>query len=142
MNAPTRYRIAIVAPFPHPHIPHEGWMTRISSVDNQLEGIPRIYLNYAEHHDDSQCDVLERDAERAEALLNTSGTNSAEFVSALVERVDAIYVHTLHLAEHIVPWLNTSRVFVDIHGITPEEEEMMGHPRTPGAVRGGRAGST
>lgn len=127
MTAPRDFRIAIVAPCPRPHVVHEGWMSRISSIDGQLEGLTRIYLNFSEAHDDSRRNVVRYDAERAEVFLNPTGKNSVAFVSDLAENVDAFYVHTLHLAEHVLPWLKTGKVFVDIHGITPEEEEMLGN---------------
>ena len=127
MNPSDRYRLAIVAPFPHEHLPLEGWMTRITSIDSQFRGIPRVYVNFSEHHDDSRCARIERDGERAEALLHPSGSRSNAFMSRLAASVDAIYVHTLHLAEYILPWLDTGNVYVDIHGITPEEEEMLGN---------------
>lgn len=101
-------------------------MTRIASIDHQFRGVPRIYLNFSENHDDAQCRALVRDSECAEALLDPSGRKSAAFVSELAESVDAFYVHTLHLAEHMLPWLGTGKIYVDIHGITPEEEELMG----------------
>ena len=121
------FRIAIIAPFPHPHIIHEGWMSRISSIDEQLKGLVRIYLNFSEEHDDSRCNEIRHDEERAEVFLNPLGKNSAAFVSDLAASVDAFYVHTLHLVEHMLPWLRTGKVFVDIHGITPEEEELLGN---------------
>ena len=127
MTALTRFRIAIVAPFPHSHDQLEGWMTRISSIDYQFKGISRIYVNFSESHDDSRCKEIVRDKERAEVLVNPLGPNSAAFMSDLAVTVDAIYVHTLHLAEHILPWLNTGKVYVDIHGATPEEEESLGN---------------
>ena len=101
-------------------------MTRIASIDHQFRGVPRIYLNFSEDHNDSKCRALVRDGECAEALLDPLGRQSAAFVSELAESVDAFYVHTLHLAEHVLPWLGTGKVYVDIHGITPEEEELMG----------------
>ena len=125
--APGDFRVAIVAPFPHPHVIHEGWMSRISSIDEQLEGLARIYLNFSETHDDSRCAEVRHDAERAEVFLNPLGENSAAVVSALAEDVDAFYVHTLHLAEYVLPWLKTGKVYVDIHGVTPEEEELLGN---------------
>ena len=127
MIALPQFRIAIVAPFPHPHVQLEGWMTRISSIDYQFKGIPRIYLNFSESHDDSRFDEVAHDDERSEVLLNPLGKNSAAFMSELTASVVAIYVHTLHLAEHILPWLNTGKVYVDIHGVTPEEEESLGN---------------
>ena len=132
MTALTRFRIAIVAPFPHSHDQLEGWMTRISSIDYQFRGMPRIYVNFSESHDDSRCKEIARDKERAEVVLNPSGKKSAAFMSDLAAAVDAIYVHTLHLAEHVLPWLNTGKVYVDIHGVTPEEEESLGNAHLRG----------
>ena len=126
MKAQDRFRIAIVAPFPSPHATHEGWMTRIASIDRQLAGIQRVYLDFSEHHADFRGEVTRHDRERAEVLLNPSGDGSMDFVSKLAETVHLFYVHTLHLAEYMLPWLNTGKVSVDIHGVTPEEEEMLG----------------
>ena len=128
MNPPNRYRIAVAAPFPHPHLTLEGWMTRIAQMDAQLAGMPRIYLHFSDGHADAPCTVVEHDAERAEALLVPGGGTSTAFVSRLADTVDAFYVHTLHLAEHLQPWLDTGKVYVDIHGVTPEEEELLGRP--------------
>ena len=128
MNAPNRYRVAVAAPFPHPHLTLEGWMTRIASIDALLAGTPRIYLHFSDAHADAPCTVVEHDAERAEALLVPGGKASTAFVSRLAATVDAFYVHTLHLAEHLLPWLDTGKVHVDIHGVTPEEEELLGRP--------------
>jgi len=43
-----------------------------------------------------------------------------------------VYVHTLHLAEHMLPWLSSGKICVDIHGVTPEEEEMLGRSHLRG----------
>ena len=126
MKTQERFQVAIVAPFPHPLIPHEGWMSRIASIDGELRGRPRIYLHFSERHDDSCCRQTRHDPERSEILLHPSGKNSAAAVSRLLESVDALYVHTLHLAEYVLPWLKTGKVYVDVHGITPEEEVLMG----------------
>ena len=127
MTGLARFRIAVVAPFPHSHLPCEGWMTRILNIDRLFDGIPRIYLGFSEDHDDSICEETWHDGERAEVLLNPSGRRSMEFVSALAETVDAFYVHTAHLAEYILPWLGTGKVFVDVHGLAPEEEDLSGN---------------
>ena len=127
-STPSHFRVAVAAPFPHPHLTLEGWMTRIAQIDAQLAGMPRIYLHFSDGHADAQCTVVEHDAERAEALLVPGGEASTAFLSRLAETVDAFYVHTLHLAEHLLPWLDTGKVYVDIHGVTPEEEELLGRP--------------
>ena len=128
MSTLDQYRIAVVAPFPHPSIPLEGWMARVVSIDRLFKGMPRIYLHFSITHRDTQDAVIQHDSERAEALLHPSGTNSAKLLSRLVEGVDAVYVHTLHLAEYLLPWLDTGKVYVDIHGVTPEEEKLAGYP--------------
>ena len=126
MITANRFRVAVVAPFPHPHLTLEGWMTRIAQIDAQLAGMTRIYLHFSDAHRDAQCTLVDHDAERAEALLVPGGEASTAFVSRLAETVDAFYVHTLHLAEYLLPWLDSGKVHVDIHGITPEEEELLG----------------
>ena len=127
MKASTRFKVAIVAPYPYPHMVQEGWMSRIWSIDNLFKGTQRIYLNFSKEHDDSQCKEIRKDLECAEILLNPRGKNSVDFVSKIMETVGTIYVHTLHLAEHVLPWLEIGKIYVDIHGITPEEEENMGN---------------
>ncbi len=44
----------------------------------------------------------------------------------LFEEADLVYVHTVHLAAYVMPWLLSGKVVVDIHGIAPEEEQMRG----------------
>ena len=142
MIAPTRFRIAVVAPFPHPHLTFEGWMTRIAHIDAQLAGAPRIYLHFSEGHDDSQSAVVEHDTERAEALLTPGGDASTAFVSRLADTVDAFYVHTLHLAEHRPPVAGHRQGLRRLHGVTPEEEGAARPTASSGAVRSGRAGGS
>ena len=128
MSTLNQYRIAIVAPLPHPFILQEGWMARVVSIDRLLKGVPRIYLHFSTIHRDTQDAFIYHDGERAEVLLHPSGTNSAKLLFRLVEGVDAIYVHTLYLAECLLPWLDPGKVYVDIHGVTPEEEKLAGRP--------------
>jgi len=120
--------VAIVAPYPSPNKIREGWMSRIAAIDREFVGLPRIYLNFADHHDDQSVKIHWRDETTAEVLLNPQGSRSADLITRICAAVNLLYVHTLHLAEHILPWLHTGKVCVDIHGVTPEEEEMMGRP--------------
>ena len=103
-------------------------MSRIGAIDNQFVGLGRIYLHFSEHHDDDEARIIWRDTETAEVRVNPAGSRSANLVARICASVKILYVHTLHLAEYILPWLNTGKVCVDIHGVTPEEEEMLGRP--------------
>lgn len=118
--------IAIVAPYPSPQRIQEGWTSRIAAIDHAFSGLCRIYLNFAEHHDDSAVEILWRDEDTAEVLVNPQGRRSAHLITRLCTVVRLLYVHTLHMADYILPWLDTGKVCVDIHGVTPEEEEMLG----------------
>lgn len=120
--------VAIAAPYPSPHSIREGWMSRIGAIDREFAGLCRIYLNFATHHDDSAAKIIWREASSAEVLLNPQGRRSANLVARICEAVKLIYVHTLHLADYMLPWMETGKVCVDIHGVTPEEEEMIGRP--------------
>lgn len=120
--------IAIVAPYPSPQLVQEGWMSRIGAIDAQFVGLRRIYLHFSEHHDDSAVEILWHDDETAEALVNPHGGRSDNLISRLCADVKLVYVHTLHLAEYILPWIGGGKVCVDIHGVTPEEEVMLGRP--------------
>jgi hypothetical protein len=117
-----------VAPYPFPQIVQEGWMSRIGAIDAQFVGLRRIYLHFSEHHDDGMLEVVWHDAETAEALVNPCGSRSANLITRICAAVKFLYVHTLHLAEYVLPWLECGKVCVDIHGVTPEEEEMLGRP--------------
>ena len=103
-------------------------MSRIGAIDLQFSGLRRIYLHFSEHHDDSEAAIVWRDAETAEARVNPHGRRSANLITRICGVVKIVYAHTLHLAEYILPWLDTGKVCVDIHGATPEEEEMLGRP--------------
>jgi hypothetical protein len=103
-------------------------MSRIGAIDTQFVGLRRIYLHFSEHHDDSAVEIFWHDAETAEVLVNPRGNRSANLITRICASVKILYVHTLHLAEYIQPWLDSGKVCVDIHGVTPEEEVMLGRP--------------
>lgn len=126
---PPQLDIAVVAPFPTAERVREGWMSRIASVDRILAGCQRVYLFFAEHHrvgiDDT---VRQLDATGWEICLHPGEAVHQSLVTEIVERVRSVYVHTVHLADFIRPWLPSGKCIVDIHGITPEEEIMLGRP--------------
>ncbi|MBB4016045.1 hypothetical protein GGR16_001051 [Chelatococcus caeni] len=128
MSSLDGVEIAIVAPCPRADLAHEGWMSRIRAIDRQFNGRKRVYLNFSEHHPSAPSGLTWHAAERAEILLRPGSPACEQLVARVVQTVRVVYVHTLHLAEFMLPHLPSGKLCVDIHGITPEEEVMMGRP--------------
>jgi hypothetical protein len=129
LSLPKEIQIAIVAPFPSDGLVQEGWMSRIATMDAVLKDFKRIYLNFADHHVAGHDDWLrQHSVDVWEVCINSTSQEHRLFMEALINQVRSIYVHTCHLAEHIESWLPTGKFFVDMHGIVPEEEEMLGRP--------------
>lgn len=117
--------IAFMAPYPTKARITEGWMSRINAIDNIIGNKAKIYLNIS--MDDNPLRVERHDPSGWELSIGRRSINYTEVMDLVVEAVGVVYVHTLHLAEYIVPWLETGKIIVDFHGITPEEEVMLGH---------------
>lgn len=123
--------IAIVAPFPTIERVKEGWMSRIGVVDTILNNRKRLYIHLAEHH--VPAGRLEKIDENGwEICISPSDPDFKKIVGNIFDAVQAVYVHTVHLAEFVMPWLNSGKVIVDFHGIVPEEEAMLGRPELSG----------
>lgn len=122
----NNFEIAIMAPCPIKQRINEGWMSRIFAIDNIISNKKRIYINpflpiegmnFYKHSD---C-LFELQMNKDNPIFN-------EIISLIVQRVKLLYCHTLHLAEYVIDQLDTNKIVVDIHGVTPEEEVMLGHP--------------
>lgn len=122
--------VAVAAPCPLPLEINNGWLDRINVIDNLLSSRRRLYLNYAPHHTKPIAEsIVEHQSGVFEAYVNPDSLEHNAFVEKVAERAKLVYVHTLHYAEFILGILHTGKVVVDIHGITPEEEEMLGRPQ-------------
>jgi len=128
MNSLDGVEIAIVAPCPRADLAHEGWMSRIRSIDRQFNGRKRVYLNFSEQHRPDPRGLTWHAADRAEILLRPGSPVCEQLVAQIVQTVRVVYVHTLHLAEFMMSHLPSGKLYVDIHGVSPEEEVMMGRP--------------
>lgn len=129
MILPSKIDVVVVAPFPTSERVLEGWMSRINAVDSILRSKRRLYLNFSENHVRGREDVLSQKDECGwELCLSPSSTQHLDLVSEIISKVNAVYVHTIHLAEFLQPWLDSRKIIVDFHGIVPEEEAMLGRP--------------
>src|SRR5262245_30412860 len=115
--------LAIVAPCPIGHEIDNGWLDRISVVDGVFHDRERIYLNFAPHHTSKEPSIARRGERVFEAFLSPNSTQHRAFVATIIEKVQTVYVHTVHYAKYVLDWLATGKVIVDIHGTVPEEEK-------------------
>ena len=129
----SRFDQAFVAPCPFGGRVQEGWMSRIAAIDSVFSGKARLYVHFALHHtiDDGGA-VHDRGGGLFEICLNAAEPAHQRVMDELMSRVRMLYVHTIHLAEFILPWLDSGKVVVDFHGVVPEEEIMLGRPELAG----------
>lgn len=122
-------KVVIVAPYPDMKFVNEGWMSRIRAIDNIFNKVSRAYVNFGDHHRkgvDGDAVPCEKDV--VQYNLNAKEPAHQLIFDRLVTEAAIVYVHTVHLAINVVGWLPTGKVIVDIHGIVPEEEVMLGRP--------------
>lgn len=112
------------APYPTKDRVTEGWMSRINVIDKLIGDRKKLYVNvnqnntkpFIEQHDNNGWELtIGKDSHLYPLLLDK-----------IFEKAITVYIHTLHLAEYALPWIDSGKVIVDIHGITPEEEVMLG----------------
>lgn len=121
--------VAIIAPYPTPERVKEGWMSRINAVDMIIRPRKRLYINFAAHHTREQGkELIRQEDDGWEICLSPFDSVHQEVIDEIIRRVKYVYVHTIHLAEYITPWLDSNKIIVDFHGIVPEEEIMLGRP--------------
>jgi hypothetical protein len=123
------FQIAFVAPCPFGDRVKEGWMSRIAAVDGIFADRQRLYLNFAPHHASEPArGVREHGAGLFELCLALDVNEHRMVIAEVLEQVEVLYVHTVHLAEWMLPWIESGKIVVDIHGVVPEEETMLGRP--------------
>ena len=120
--------LALAAPCPIGLEINNGWLDRINVIDGLVEKQRRLYLNFAPHHNQEVEQSLRQVSENCyEAYVSSGNKQHSEFINRVTEQVGLVYVHTLHGAEFFTHLLESGKIIVDIHGVTPEEEFMLGH---------------
>lgn len=120
--------VVIIAPFPGKEMVSEGWMSRINSIDLVIKDRRRLYINLAQHHAAVNGNLTQVEERAWEIYLSPFNFDHQGIIDQAVEVSKIVYVHTIHLAEHIQAWLGSMKIVVDFHGIVPEEEAMLGRP--------------
>lgn len=121
--------ILIVAPYPELRFVSEGWMSRIRAVDQIFTNSSRAYINFGPHHTkERDGHAIKKEERVVQYNLNKDEPIHQAIFTKLLEQAKFVYVHTVHLAINITDWLPSGKIIVDIHGIVPEEEIMLGRP--------------
>jgi hypothetical protein len=128
----SNFEIAFFGPYPHREQVKEGWMSRVYSIDQAFTDFRRIYVHVDLHIYGDQQKMVQITELSAVIYVNPSTAEGKIFITRIIDSVQAVYCHTLHLAEHLLDYLDSGKICVDVHGITPEEEEMMGNPQNVG----------
>jgi hypothetical protein len=124
-----QHTLLIVAPFPDEKFVSEGWMSRIRAVDKIFSNVSRAYINFGDHHTENHDGhAVQCDNNVFQYNLNAKLPSHQQIFEQLLQSARLAYVHTVHLAINVRKWLHTGKIVVDIHGIVPEEELMLGRP--------------
>lgn len=121
--------IVFIAPYPGSDRYLDGWMSRIKTIDDVFGAYPRTYLDFQEWFPvERDPEVLHEDGTVLALRLNPNAPNHWTHARQILDRARFVYVHTLHQADYALRAFDPDRMFVDIHGVVPEEELMMGSP--------------
>lgn len=107
----------------------DGWMSRIKTVDTLLRAKKRIYIDFQEWYPDNAEPELIVNTELVKGFrVSPKSQRHLNFVSDIFENAPFTYIHTMHQCEYMLDFFDPKKMLVDIHGIVPEEELMLGSP--------------
>jgi hypothetical protein len=126
VNLPERF-IAILAPYPGQDRFMDGWMSRIRTIDLALAHYTRVYIDFQEWFPESSAPEVVLSSTAVIALrMNPRSREHKELADEILTTARFVYVHTMHQCEYALDYIGLENLVVDIHGIVPEEELMMG----------------
>lgn len=121
--------VAIIAPYPGQDRFMDGWMSRIRTIDLALQQYPRVYVDFQDWFPASSEPEIVASGEGLLALrLNPQSKSHRELADSIFKTSKFIYVHTMHQCEYALDYFDPDKMLVDIHGVVPEEELMLGSP--------------
>jgi len=124
--SPASY-IAIVSPFPDKAIYMDGWMSRIKTIDLLFRGHRRIYVDFQLWYPvDADAELVEQNALVTAWRLNPWSPKHRILAERIFGDARFVYIHTLHQAEYMLQFFDPEKMLIDVHGVVPEEEEMLG----------------
>jgi hypothetical protein len=129
IKMPRKRQLAIVSPYPANDRYLDGWMSRIKTIDGVFEEHPRTYVDFQEWYpENDEPEVVYSDELVNAYRVNPRSAKHSAFVADIFDKAAFVYIHTLHQCEYMLAHFNPAKMFVDIHGVVPEEELMLGSP--------------
>lgn len=118
--------IIIVAPFPNPQIPRDGFSARINYIDNIFSEEEKIYL-----WPDSKLRTIKPlygsiNEKAKEAYINPWNPIHIAWTIRLSTKAKFCYFHSVYQTLKLFYLLIIKKCIVDLHGIAPEELKMIG----------------
>jgi hypothetical protein len=119
--------VCIVSPYPGEKVFMDGWMSRIKTIDLLLSNYKRIYIDFQEWFPaDSEPEIVHDQPSVTAYRLNPWSDTHRLFCRQIFSDASFVYIHTLHQCEYMLDYFQPEKMFIDIHGVVPEEEAMMG----------------
>jgi hypothetical protein len=98
----------------------------MAAVDRLLDGEERVYVEVVDEPSAGPA-APERVSARVQVYrLDLALMAHRERLRGIVGDAELVYVHTVHLARHVLPYYPTGKVVTDFHGAAPEEERLFG----------------
>ena len=125
----SSFPLVVVSPHPANFEAFDGWSQRIHDIDKLLSQHTRLYVNLSTGHLEGIHDGLRKKTHNSyEICLNPDSKNHLKLLEKSVfPSAKLIYIQTLHHAAYVQLILGETRFIVDIHGVVPEEESMLGN---------------
>ena len=104
-------------------------MSRVAAIDRLFSDQARTYLNI-QNALSSEPDIAHSQPGGLvdEFTLNLRLASHYACFRKVILESEFVYVHTVNAARYVTPFMGTGKVVVDVHGITPEEQELCGQP--------------
>ena len=119
--------IAIVSPFPDKSIYMDGWMSRIKTIDMLFSLHRRVYIDFQSWFPaNSDPELVEQTGFVTAYRMNPWASKHQALASKIFAGARFVYIHTLHQCEYMLQFFDPAKMLIDVHGVVPEEEAMMG----------------
>jgi len=123
----NKKRLMIIAPCPNDYKSHDGWLARIFKIDDLFKNESRIYI-YFTNNIQKNTYTYKKYSNIDYYIFNSN--NKEYYLQKILElqkqNESIIYIHTSHLAEYLYDILDKIKYILDMHGLAPEEELMLG----------------
>jgi glycosyltransferase involved in cell wall biosynthesis len=122
----VNFQLVFVSILPKDNNIGDGWLQRINKMDQLFNNVPRLYLNFTTTT--KKLSLYKNNELQYELSININCINQYNnMLDKILSSTEYVYIQTLHNCEYISNYLSKINYVVDMHGIVPEEEHMLGN---------------